>query len=92
MTWSSLSPLAVPMPVTLSSSITKIAFGKTGGLLLEVEGILQEVEDCDVPFAADISAYIEKASWHDSYKVTKKCFRQKFWNFIKKLFSIEKLL
>ncbi len=26
------------------------------------------------------------------YRVTKKCFRQKFWNFIKKLFSIEEFL
>ncbi len=26
------------------------------------------------------------------YGVTKKCFRQQFWNFIKKLFSIEEFL
>ncbi len=26
------------------------------------------------------------------YKVTKKCYQQKFWNFIKKLFSIEEFL
>ncbi len=29
---------------------------------------------------------------YELYRVTKKCFWQKFWNFIKKLFSIEEFL
>ncbi len=53
--------------MTSSSSISKIAFGNIDGLLQEVEGLSREVEGCDVPFAAYISTYIEKASQHDTY-------------------------
>ncbi len=44
-------------------------------------------------FLESVSATSESGNWtRRNYTMTKKCFRQKFWNFIKKLFSIEEFL